>query len=68
MHQAHLVLWPGDSKDNSREAASRSDINHPDRTPISLACMLVQDWQQSKAVMDVPFNRLISISDCCKRL
>ena len=27
--------------------------------------MLVQDWQQSKAVMDVAINRLISVSDRC---
>ena len=61
----HLPLRSGNCKDNAREAPARPHVYDPHWMAVRAVCMLVQDWQQSKAVMDVAINRLISVSDRC---
>ena len=62
---AHLPLWSGNGKDDTREAPSRSNIYEPQGAPSSGLCMLVQYRQEGEAVMDVPLHCLIPICDGC---
>ena len=62
---AHLPLWSGNGKDNTRETPSRSNIYEPQWAPSGGVCMLVQHWQKGEAVMDVPLHCLIPVRDGC---